>query len=160
MLVIGTVGCGGVNYTSGRTQDASGCWPVVGLVGVGFQFAGTATRVSAAVEPFDGKMMEISINELRLDVELPGLGLLRIASAGWAFTVNLKARQLYFRLARIKDCAAIREPPPKPDIWTMSWGLRRTSENAVRESGVRFRMPRPWYRRSHRSALSERYCIS
>ncbi len=42
-------------------------------VGVGFQFAGTATRVSAAVEPFDGRM-GMSINELRLDVESPALG--------------------------------------------------------------------------------------
>ena len=52
-----------------------------------------------------------------------------------AFTVNLTAGQLYFRLARIKDCAAIRGPPPQPDILDDVLGLRRASENAVLESG-------------------------
>ena len=44
-----------------------------------------------------------------------------------AFTVNLTVKQIYFRLARIKDCAAIHV-----------LGLRRASENAVLESGAAF----------------------
>ena len=54
------------------------------------------------------------------------------------FTVNLTAKQLYFRLARIKDCAAIRGPPPQPDILDDVLGLRRAYENAVLESGAAF----------------------
>ena len=59
-------------------------------------------------------------------------------SAGRAFPVNLTAKQLYFRLARIKDCAAIRGPPQQPDILDDVLGLRRASENAVLESGAAF----------------------
>jgi hypothetical protein len=56
-----------------------------------------------------------------------------------AFTVNLTAKQLYCRLARSKDCAAIRRPPAQPDILEDVLGLRRVSENGVIESG-RFRI--------------------
>ena len=62
----------------------------------------------------------------------------RASSVVCAFTVNLTAKQLYFRLARIKDCAAIRRPPPQPDILDDVLGLRRASENAVLESGAAF----------------------
>jgi len=102
MLVIGTVGCGGVNYTPEVIRDASRCWPG-GRVGVGFQFAGTATRVSAAVEPFDGRM-GVSINELCSDVESPGLGPLRTASAGWV-TRPTDASQARSRVAQfLSEC--------------------------------------------------------
>ena len=50
----------------------------------------------------------------------------------------MTAKQLYFRLARIKDCAAIRGPPPQPDILDDVLGLRRASENAVLESAAAF----------------------
>ena len=55
-----------------------------------------------------------------------------------AFTVNLTAKQLCFRLARIKDCAATSGPPSQPDILDDVLGLRRASENAVLESGAAF----------------------
>jgi hypothetical protein len=48
-----------------------------------------------------------------------------VSLAVWPFAVNLTGKQLYFRLARIKDCAAIRGPPPQPDILNDVLGLRR-----------------------------------
>jgi hypothetical protein len=70
-----------------------------------------------------------------------GLGGLQVALRRDARFEDIEAD----RLARIKDALRFVDPDSQPDILDDVLDFSRASENAVQDSGTRFRILPPWY---------------